>query len=144
MLKNIPKVLSPDLLKALCEMGHSDTLAIVDANFPAESMGKNAKVIRLDGADACETLEAVLKVFPLDSYVNTPASIMDKKPHNHIPTPIWDEFIDIIEKEGYTKECIEFIDRFDFYERSKKAYLIIATSESAVYADIILQKGVIA
>lgn len=72
MLKGVPKILSPELLKVLCEMGHSDRLVIADGNFPAESMGKDAIVIRMDGHGACEVLEAILKVFPLDTYVEHP------------------------------------------------------------------------
>ena len=49
MLKGIPKILSPELLKVLCEMGHGDRIVIGDGNFPAETMGKNAIVIRMDG-----------------------------------------------------------------------------------------------
>lgn len=72
MLKGIPKIISPELLKVLCEMGHSDTIVIADGNFPAESMGKNAKVIRCDGHGGAELLDAILKLFPLDTYVEKP------------------------------------------------------------------------
>ena len=69
MLKGISPVLSPDLLKALAEMGHSDRLVIADGNFPAESIGKNSIVIRADGHGVPEILDAVLALLPLDSYV---------------------------------------------------------------------------
>ena len=80
MLKGIPKILSPELLKVLCEMGHSDRIVIADGNFPAESMGKNAKVIRMDGHGVPEILDAILQVFPLDSYVEKPFSLMEVMP----------------------------------------------------------------
>ena len=67
MLKGIPKILSPELLKILCEMGHSDRIVIADGNFPAESIGKDKTVIRMDGHGACEILKAILEVFPLDT-----------------------------------------------------------------------------
>ena len=90
MLKGIPGILSPELLKVLCEMGHSDRLVIADGNFPAESMGKNAKVIRMDGHGAVEILDAILQVFPLDTYVEKPVNLMDVMPGDDVETPIWD------------------------------------------------------
>ena len=77
MLKGIPKILSPELLKVLAEMGHSDRLVISDGNFPAESMGKDAIVIRCDGHGVPEILDAILQVFPLDSYVEHPVNLME-------------------------------------------------------------------
>lgn len=144
MLKNIPAILSPVLLKALCEMGHSDRLVIADGNFPAESIGRNAIVIRLDGHGVSEILDAVLQVFPLDTYVSHPASLMQKVPGDTVATPIWDEFREIISKyDNRGSEAIGSIERFEFYEQAKSCYLIIASSEKALYANIMLQKGVI-
>ena len=144
MLKGIPPILSPDLLKALCEMGHSDRLVISDGNFPAESMGKNCKVIRMDGHGVPEIPEAVLQVFPLDTYVEMPVSLMEKVPGDTVETPIWEEFAEILEKnDSRGKNAIGNIERFAFYEEAKKSYLIIASSEKALYANIMLQKGVI-
>lgn len=77
MLKGIPKILSPELLKVLCEMGHSDRIVIGDGNFPAESVGKNCKVVRCDGHDVPELLDAILQLMPLDSYVEKPVSLME-------------------------------------------------------------------
>ena len=144
MLKNIPKILSPELLAALCEMGHSDRLVISDGNFPAHSMGKNAKVIRLDGHGVPEVLDARLKLFPLDTYTEKSVSLMEKVPGDTVETPIWKEFEEIVAKydeRGAT--TIGFIERFKFYEEAKTSYLIIATSEKALYANIMLQKGVV-
>lgn len=144
MLKNIPKILSPELLKVLCEMGHSDRLVIADGNFPSESMGKNAIVIRADGHGATEMLEAILKVFPLDTYVEKPVNLMEVMPGDTVETPIWDEYEKVVaaadERGG---SAIGHIERFAFYEEAKTAYAIIATSEAALYANIMLQKGVI-
>ena len=98
MLKGIPKILSPELLKVLCEMGHSDRLVIADGNFPSESMGKNVKDIRCDGHGVPELLEAILTVFPLDTYVETPVSLMQVMPGDNVETPIWDEYKEIISK----------------------------------------------
>lgn len=144
MLKGIPKILSPELLKVLCEMGHSDRIVIADGNFPAESMGKDAIVIRMDGHNVCDILEAVLQVFPLDTYVEKPVNLMAVMPGDNVETPIWQDYERIVEaadKRG--KSAIGQIERFQFYEEAKKAYAIIATGESALYANIILQKGVV-
>ena len=144
MLKGIPKILSPELLKLLCEMGHSDRLVIADGNFPSESMGKNAKVIRCDGHGVPELLEAILTVFPLDTYVETPVSLMQVMPGDNVETPIWDEYKEIITKHDERGEkAIGQTERFAFYEEAKTAYAIIATGESALYANIMLQKGVV-
>ena len=144
MLKGIPKILSPQLLKVLCEMGHSDRIVIADGNFPAESMGKNAIVIRMDGHGATEVLEAILQLFPLDTYVEQPVSLMQVMPGDHVETPIWKEYekaVTAVDERGAA--AIGQIERFAFYEEAKKAYAIIATGESALYANIMLQKGVV-
>lgn len=144
MLKGIPKILSPELLKVLCEMGHSDRLVISDGNFPAESMGKNAIVIRCDGHGVPEILEAILKVFPLDTYVQKPMNLMEVMPGDNVETPIWDTYKEIVAKyDGRGADAIGNIERFAFYEEAKTAYAIIATGESALYANVMLQKGVV-
>ncbi len=144
MLKNIPKILSPQMLKVLCEMGHSDRIVIADANFPAESIGKNAIVIRADGHSATDLLDAILTVFPLDTYVETPVSLMQVMAGDNVETPIWDEYKAIVKKHDDRGDAVfGEIERFAFYEEAKKCYAVIATGESALYANLILQKGVI-
>lgn len=144
MLKGIPKILSPELLKVLCEMGHSDRIVIADGNFPAESMGRNAIVIRMDGHGTCAVLEAVLKVFPLDTYVEKPVSLMQVMSGDNVETPVWEEYEKIVAKEDERGgSAVGQIERFAFYEEAKKAYAIIATGEGALYANIMLQKGVV-
>ena len=144
MLKGIPQILSPELLKTLCEMGHSDTLIIADGNFPAESMGKGAKVIRMDGHGVPEVLEAILKVMPLDTYVEKSANLMEVMPGDPVETPIWDVYKEIVSTYDMRgSKTVGNIERFAFYEEAKKAYLIIATSEKALYANILLQKDVV-
>ena len=144
MLKNISSIISPHLLKVLCEMGHSDTLVLADGNFPAESVGKNAIVIRADGHGTTELLEAILQVFPLDTYVKTPVTLMQVMPGDPVKTPIWDEYRAVVAaNDARGSAAIGEMERFAFYEAAKKAYAIVATGESAIYANIILQKGVI-
>lgn len=144
MLKNIPPILSPDMLKVLCEMGHGDRLVIADANFPAASMGKNAIVLRADGHSATELLDAILTLFPLDTYVEHPVSLMQVMPGDSVETPIWDEYKAIVSgHDARGADAFGEIERFAFYEESKKVYAIIATGEKALYANVMLQKGVI-
>lgn len=144
MLKGVPKILSPELLKVLCEMGHSDRLVIADGNFPAQTMGKNGIVIRMDGHGTCELLEAVLQVFPLDTYVEHPVNLMQVMPGDPVETPIWESYREIVEKaDERGGAVIGQIERFAFYEEAKNAYAIIATGEGALYANIMLQKGVV-
>lgn len=144
MLKGIPKIISPELLKVLCEMGHGDSIVIADGNFPSESMGKDAIVIRCDGHNVPELLDAILKLFPLDSYVEKPVSLMAVVPGDTVETPIWDVYKDIIAKyDDRGAQTVQNIERFAFYDEAKKAYAIIATGESALYANIMLQKGVV-
>ena len=144
MLKNIPKIISPELLKVLCEMGHSDRIVIADGNFPSESMGKNAIVIRADGHSATELLDAILTVFPLDTYVEKPVSLMQVMPGDKVETPIWDKYAEIIASHDTRgKSAMGSYERFEFYDQAKKCYAVVATGESAIYANIILQKGVV-
>lgn len=125
-------------------MGHSDRIVIADGNFPSESMGKDAIVIRADGHGAAELLDAILTVFPLDTYVDAPVSLMQVMPGDTVETPIWDEYKKIVAKHDERGEkAFGEIERFAFYEEAKKCYAIIATGESALYANLILQKGVI-
>lgn len=143
MLKNIPSILSPMLLKTLCEMGHSDRLVIADGNFPSESMGKDAIVIRCDGHGVPELLDAILTVFPLDTYVEKPVNLMQVVEGDNVETPIWDTYNQIVSKHDQRgTDAIGTIERFAFYEQSKSCYCIVATGEKSMYANVMLQKGV--
>ena len=142
MLKGIPSILPPELLKILMEMGHGDTIAIGDGNFPHASIAKNSILVRLDGHGAVEVLDAILTLFPLDTYVDAPVSLMEVVPGDNVETPIWDEFAQIVEKHQPGAK-IRQIERFEFYETAKKCYAVVATGETALYANVILQKGVV-
>ena len=141
MLKHIPKILSPDLLKILMEMGHGDEIVIADGNFPAASIAQ--RLIRLDGHNVPEVLEAILIFFPLDIYVENPVGLMEVVKGDNVKPVIWDQYRKIIEESKEPFKQFEFIERFAFYERAKKSYAVIATSESSLYANIILKKGVV-
>ncbi len=141
MLKGIPSILGPDLLHALRAMGHGDEIAIVDANYPAESAGP--LVIRLDGHTASDALEAVLTLMPLDSFVEEPALTMQVVGDPNRREPIVEEFGRIIEKHEKGAR-MGSLERFAFYERVYSAYAIVQTGEARLYGNVVLKKGVIA
>lgn len=141
MLKNIPSIIGPELLKTLMEMGHGDEIVIADGNFPGAAIAK--RLIRADGHGIPEILEALLKLFPLDTFVDSPAALMQVVPGDTAETPIWDEYRRLIKASGEKFEDFEFVERFDFYERAKKAYAVVATGEKSLYANIIIKKGVV-
>ena len=143
MLKGISPLLSPELLKVLCEMGHGDELVIADGNFPAESIGKNAVVIRADGHGVPEMLDAILQIIPLDQYVDQPAALMKVVPGDPVVPVIWDEYRALLKKHGEDPDKVEMMERFAFYDRAKNAYAVIATGETAIYANVLLKKGVV-
>ena len=139
MLKNIPKIVSPELLKILCEMGHGDEIVIADGNFPSENCGQ--RVVRADGHGGEAILDAVLSLIPLDTYALDNFLLMQTS--NGDPTPeIWDKYFTIAKKHDDNLRA-NTLERFEFYDRAKKAFAIIATGESAIYANVIIKKGVI-
>lgn len=143
MLKGIPAILTPELLKVLCEMGHTDELTIGDGNFPGHTYGK--KIIRMDGHNVPEILDAILQVFPLDTYVEKPVTLMEVVAGDPVATPIWDEYKEIIAKyDERGAACVENIDKWYFYKKTKEqSTVVIMTSEKALYANVILKKGVV-
>lgn len=143
MLKNIPPILSPELLKVLCEMGHGDEIILADGNFPAESIGKDAIVVRADGHGTVELLEAILQFLPLDQYVEKHVALMKVVDGDPCKPTIWDSYKQKLNESGNDPAKIEMVERFAFYERAHHAYAIIATGESAIYANVLLKKGVV-
>jgi L-fucose mutarotase len=141
MLKNIPAILCPELLKTLMEMGHGDEIIIADGNYPSHSQG--VPVIRADGHDVQSFLDAILDYFPLDTYSDHPVALMQVVEGDPTVPVIWDRYKEIIVDKGYDLQVLENIDRFDFYDRSKEALANIATSDKALYANILLKKGVV-
>jgi L-fucose mutarotase len=141
MLKNVPPILAPDLMKTLMEMGHGDEIVLADGNFPAASVAQ--RLLRCDGHGVPELLEAVLRFFPLDIYVDRPVALMAVVPGDPVKPTIWDDYRKIVKTSGEKFSEFEFVERFAFYERAKKAYAVVATSEKALYANVILKKGVL-
>lgn len=141
MLKGISPLISPELIKLLMEMGHADEIVIADGNFPAASHAQ--RLVRCDGHGVPELLAAILPLFPLDSYVERPVSLMAVMPGDNVETPIWDRYRDIVRDHHPGSDLFEMVERFAFYERAKNAYAIVATGETALYANLILKKGVV-
>jgi L-fucose mutarotase len=141
MLRNIPPILSPDLLHTLRAMGHGDDLVIADANFPATALGSRCH--RLDGISATDVLEAVLRVMPLDSFVQDPALVMEVVGNPDAVPPVVAEFQQITTATADNPVTLGKLERFAFYDRAKAAFAIIQTGESRLYGNIILKKGVI-
>jgi len=141
MLKGIPPILSPELLAVLMAMGHGEELVIADGNFPAAGMAR--RLLRADGHGVPPLLDAILQLFPLDAYVPRPVALMAVVPGDKARTDIWEEYRRIVKKHDPAFQDFEMVERFAFYERARAAYAILATGETAIYANIILKKGVV-
>lgn len=141
MLKGIPKILPPELLAVLCEMGHGDELVIADGNFPR--MAYPQRVIRCDGHGVPEVLAAVLQLMPLDTYVEHPTAFMGVPPEDPVRPTIWQEYREIISRTEPQGAREEFLMKAELYDRARKAYAVVTTGETALYANIIVRKGVV-
>jgi len=140
MLKKIPKILSPQLVKTVMEMGHGDEIVIADGNFPCHTVSQN--VIRADGLSGTDILKALMTLFPLDSYSEHQIFLMEVVPGDDYKPEIWNDYKAILQDSG-EPHSIGYMERFAFYERAKTSYAVIATGEEALYANIILKKGVV-
>ena len=142
MLKGIPRIISPELLLILMEMGHGDELVIGDGNFPAASMAASGRLIRCDGHGGPAILDAILQFLPLDTFVARPVGLMAVVPGDPYQPAVWEQYRAIIQKHEPFSD-FEMMERYAFYERAKKAYAVVATGEMARYANIILKKGLV-
>lgn len=141
MLKNIPAIISPELMKTMMEMGHSDEIVLADANFPAATCATK-RLIRCDGIMLPELLEAVLQFFPLDKSVKHCAALMSVTAEETAPA-IWEEYRKIITRVEPDFQGFEHIERYQYYERAKKAFAIVITGDTAFRANLLLKKGVV-
>jgi L-fucose mutarotase len=141
MLKGISPLISPELLKTLASMGHGDELVFADVHYPGESLNK--KVIRADGLKITDLLQAIMPLFELDQYVEYPIIMMEPVKGDELDLKVESSYLNGI--APFCKNSIKLnrIERFEFYERSKKAFAIVMTGETAKYGNIILKKGVI-
>jgi L-fucose mutarotase len=142
MLRGIPAILSPDLMKTLMEMGHGEEIVLSDGNFPVGTHAQ--RIVRCDGHSIPALLEAILPLFPLDYAVERPVALMAPV-EGAAPPAIWDEYRALLERLATPSPFagIEHIERFAFYERTKQAYAIVTTGERAPRANIVLKKGVV-
>lgn len=142
MLKGIPDIISPELLKILDEMGHGDDLVIGDSNFPAASNAK--RLVRADGHGVPELLDAILSLFPLDTFVEKPVSLMQVVKGGSAVPEIQERIRGVVRKHDPRGDlAVTSIERFEFYERARQAYAIVATTEPGAYGCMIIKKGVI-
>lgn len=142
MLRNIPDIISPELMETIMEMGHGDEICFGDANFPTSSMAQ--RMIRADGHGIPDLLDAILQFFPLDVYVDDAVVLMDA-PKGQEPK-VWNRYEEVIKRNDFAgafKNGFERVERFHFYDRAQECFAIVATSEHEPYANIILKKGVV-
>ena len=146
MLKNIDPLLSPELLKVLCEMGHGDEIVLADANFTAESLGRGKPIVRLPGVGMREACAAVLSVLPLDAAVAQPVAYMQVSDNlEGYRSALQRDVIARMQASGDATEAqCEGTERFAFYERVSRAYAIVQTGEMQPFANFLFKKGVIA
>ena len=140
MLKGISPLLSPELLAALCAMGHGDDIVLADAHFPGETCGQ--RVIRADGLKIAPLLEAILPLFELDSFVPDPLCMMAAVPGDSLDPAVEASYLVPIRTHAPSAPAIARIERFAFYERAKEAFVVVMTGETAKYGNILLKKGV--
>jgi L-fucose mutarotase len=141
MLKGIHPALSPDLLKVMAEMGHGDEIVLADAHFPGHSM--NSRVVRADGLGVGTLLEAILPLFPLDSYA-APLVMMAAVPGDQLDPAVERHYMEVVRRHYSQADVPQRIDRFAFYDRAKSAYAVVMSGETAKYGNLILKKGVVA
>jgi len=140
MLTGISPLLSPELLSVLCRMGHGDEIVLADAHFPGESV--NACTLRADGLRIADLLDAILPLFALDSYVESPVTMMDAVPGDSLDPAVEGSYREAIDRHAPDCPPIERVERFAFYEQAKTAFAVVMTGETAKYGNIILKKGV--
>lgn len=142
MLKGIPDIISPELLKILHEMGHGDDLVIGDSNYPAASNAR--RLARADGHGVPELLDAILELFPLDTFVERPVSLMQVVPGDPTLPEVQERIRAVVRaRDPRGDAAVGTVERFQFYERAKAAYAIVATTEKGAYGCIIIKKGVV-
>lgn len=122
-------------------MGHGDEVVIADANFPAATIAK--RLVHMNGVNASDALEAILSLIPLDQYVGRPAAVMAVVGEPDATPETYGDFLSVMQKAEGKQIQIERVERFAFYERARKAFGVVATSERRLYGNIIISKGVI-
>jgi L-fucose mutarotase len=140
MLKGISPLFSPELLATIYKMGHGDEIVLADAHFPGHST--NPTVLRADGLEIQALLTAILPLFALDSYVDDPVVMMACVPGDEPDPEVESGYRRVIDQHAPGTPAIRFIDRFEFYERSRGAFAVVMTGDTRKYANLLLKKGV--
>jgi L-fucose mutarotase len=140
MLIGISPLVGPDLLAALCRMGHGDEIVLADAHFPVESVGR--RVLRADGLRIADLLDGILPLFAVDSYVPDPIAMMAAVEGDRIDPGVHDRYREIIDRHHPGVPPVRFLPRFEFYDRARQAFAVVATGDTATYANLMLKKGV--
>ena len=140
MLKGISPLISPELLYTLTRMGHGDEIVLADAHFPGEFC--NTRVIRADGLLVPSLLEAILPLFELDSYLDYPLIMMAPVPGDSLDPEVESRYLGAVQITNPDIVAVEKIERFAFYERTRDAFAVVMTGDTAKYGNIILKKGV--
>ena len=140
MLVGISPLLSPELLSTLCRMGHGDEIVLADAHFPGESCSR--RCLRADGLLIADLLEGILPLFALDTYVDHPVAMMAAVPGDELDPAVESSYRQVIDRHWPDTPAIEQVERFAFYERTREAFAVLMTGDTAKYGNIILKKGV--
>lgn len=141
MLKHVAPVISPELMLTLMQMGHGDEIVLADGNYPSASHAR--RLVRADGHEVLQLLKAILKFLPIDTFVPDVAVVMEPVDPQPTDPPIWTGFSQLLREAEGREIPLTRIGRQEFYDRSRTAYAIVATGERALYANIILKKGVV-
>ena len=141
MLKGIDPVLTPELLHVLASMGHGDELVLVDRNFPAVSVGR--RVVRLDGCDLPRAARAILSLFPVDTFVERPVAAMQMVDTPDVVPDVQQDVFALVDAAEGREVGVERVERFAFYERAKRAFAVVTTTEDRPYGCVVLTKGVV-
>lgn len=141
MLIGISRIINPDLLYALARMGHGDEIVLADANFPGESLNDN--VIRCDGLEICDLLQAILPLFPLDQSVDSPWYMMKPTDSRNYEVQLESSYHFILKEYESDINEAEKIERFDFYQRASEAYVVVMSGTTKRFGNVILKKGTI-
>ena len=144
-LIGIPDSITPELLYAIAKMGHGDKLVIADANFPSDSVASNTILgtpIRVSGSTS-KILADLLKLFPIDQYEEFPVGVMDRVPSDKEKNLVVPAYKNLSAAANLAEDKLEYIERFEFYERAKKCFAVVQTDDRTLYANCIVSKGVI-
>src|SRR5260370_23769281 len=139
MLKGISKLIGPELLLILHQMGHGDEIVLADAHFPGHSLG--SKVLRADGISVRDLLDGILPLFELDSYA-PPLAMMEVVKGDPLDPAVEQDYMNVISKHAPGATAPIRLERHAFYDRAKGAFAIVMTGELRKYGNLLLKKGV--